>query len=45
MYPRAVNWVLYVLAELAIIAMDLAEVVGSAIALKLLFGIVGMRVV
>ncbi|KAG0282388.1 hypothetical protein BGZ96_000532 [Linnemannia gamsii] len=37
--PKYVNWVLYVLAELAIIACDLAEVIGSAIALNLLFKI------
>ncbi|KAF8928695.1 hypothetical protein BGZ52_003013 [Haplosporangium bisporale] len=37
--PKYVNWVLYVLAELAIIACDLAEVIGSAIALNLLFNI------
>ncbi|KAI8916703.1 natural resistance-associated macrophage protein-domain-containing protein [Powellomyces hirtus] len=33
------NLALYVLCELAIIATDVAEVVGTAIALKLLFGI------
>ncbi|KAF9425378.1 hypothetical protein BGZ94_007583 [Podila epigama] len=37
--PKYVNWILYILAELAIIACDLAEVIGSAIALKLLFNI------
>ncbi|KAF9180446.1 hypothetical protein BGZ51_006206 [Haplosporangium sp. Z 767] len=37
--PKYVNWILYVLAELAIIACDLAEVIGSAIALNLLFNI------
>ncbi|KAG0253894.1 hypothetical protein BG011_006111 [Mortierella polycephala] len=37
--PKYVNWVLYVLAELAIIACDLAEVIGSAVALNLLFNI------
>ncbi|KAF9111737.1 hypothetical protein BGX27_004525 [Mortierella sp. AM989] len=37
--PKYVNWVLYVLAELAIIACDIAEVIGSAIALNLLFKI------
>ncbi|MDQ3197312.1 MAG: Nramp family divalent metal transporter [Pseudomonadota bacterium] len=36
--PR-VSFVLWVLCELAIIACDLAEVIGSAIALNLLFGI------
>jgi manganese transport protein len=38
-YPRPVSWFLWVLAELAIAATDLAEVVGSAIGLQLLFGI------
>jgi manganese transport protein len=37
--PRHWNIVLYLLAELAIMATDLAEVIGSAIALKLLFGL------
>ncbi|KAF9435472.1 hypothetical protein BGZ76_006239 [Entomortierella beljakovae] len=37
--PKYVNWILYVLAELAIIACDIAEVIGSAIALNLLFKI------
>ncbi|KAF9161030.1 hypothetical protein DFQ27_008029 [Actinomortierella ambigua] len=37
--PKYINWILYVLAELAIVACDLAEVIGSAIALKLLFNI------
>ncbi|MEW5765663.1 MAG: Nramp family divalent metal transporter [Acidobacteriota bacterium] len=37
-YPRAVNLSLYGLCELAIAACDLAEVLGSAIALQLLFG-------
>lgn len=37
--PYRLNIVLYVLAELAIIATDLAEVVGTAIALEILFGI------
>ncbi|KAI8595213.1 natural resistance-associated macrophage protein-domain-containing protein [Dissophora ornata] len=37
--PKYVNWTLYVLAELAIIACDLAEVIGSAVALNLLFKI------
>lgn len=36
--PR-VNFVLWILCEIAIAACDLAELVGSAIALKLLFGI------
>lgn len=38
-YPRTVNFVLYVLAEIAIIATDLAEVIGMAIGLELLFHI------
>jgi manganese transport protein len=38
-YPMPVVWFLWVLCELAIAACDLAEVVGSAIALQLLFGI------
>lgn len=38
-YPRAANYALYVLAELAIAACDLAEVLGMAIGLNLLLGI------
>jgi manganese transport protein len=38
-YPRSVGIVLWLACEAAIIACDLAEVVGTAIALKLLFGI------
>ena len=38
-YPAFVNIPLYVLAEIAITATDLAEVLGSAIALQLLFGL------
>jgi len=38
-YPRAVNLALYLFAELAIASCDLAEVIGSAIALNLLFGL------
>jgi len=38
-YPRPLAWFLWVLCEIAIAACDLAEVVGSAIALQLLFGI------
>lgn len=38
-YPSPVRWVLWALCELAIIACDLAEVIGTAIALQLLFGI------
>ena len=38
-YPKPVGYVLWFICELAIIACDLAEVIGTAIALKLLFGI------
>ncbi len=38
-YPRWLVWPLWVLAELAICATDLAEVIGTAIGLNLLFGI------
>jgi len=38
-YPRPVNVMLWVLAEIAIAATDLAEVIGTVIALKLLFGL------
>src|SRR3954464_12920581 len=38
-YPQPVVWFLWILCETAIAACDLAEVVGSAIALQLLFGI------
>ena len=38
-YPRAVSYVLWVLCELAIAACDLAEVLGAAIGLNLLFHI------
>ncbi len=38
-YPPAVNIILYALAEIAIAACDLAEVLGMAIGLNLLFGI------
>src|SRR5512134_578116 len=38
-YSRPVSFVLWVLCEIAIAACDLAEVLGSAIALNLLFGI------
>src|SRR5271165_4111640 len=37
-YSRGVNGVLWVMAEIAIAACDLAEVLGTIIALKLLFG-------
>src|ERR1700743_733689 len=36
-YPRFVNFWLYILAQLAIIACDLAEIIGMAIGLNLLF--------
>jgi manganese transport protein len=38
-YSRPTVWFLWILCELAIAACDLAEVVGSAIGLQLLFGI------
>ena len=38
-YSRPVSFCLWVLCEIAIAACDLAEVIGSAIALNLLFGI------
>jgi manganese transport protein len=38
-FPRLVSWPLWALAELAICATDLAEVIGTAIGLNLLFGI------
>ena len=38
-YPRAVAWPLWLLTEIAICATDLAEVIGTAIGLNLLFGI------
>lgn len=37
-YPRGMNFILYLLAEIAIAACDLAEVLGMAIGLQLLFG-------
>jgi manganese transport protein len=37
-FPKAVSWPLWAFAELAICATDLAEVIGTAIALNLLFG-------
>jgi NRAMP (natural resistance-associated macrophage protein) metal ion transporters len=36
---RAMGFVLWIITELAIMATDIAEIIGSAIALKLLFGI------
>mgnify|MGYP001240543162 FL=1 len=38
-YPSYVNYPLYVLAQIAIIACDLAEIIGMAIGLNLLFGL------
>jgi len=38
-FPRAVSWPLWVLAEIAICSTDLAEVIGTAIGLNLLFGV------
>ncbi len=38
-YPRFVNFCLYILAQIAIIACDLAEIIGMAIGLKLLFNL------
>ena len=38
-FPRAINLLLWVACEIAIIACNLAEVIGAAIALKLLFGV------
>src|SRR3712207_9250450 len=38
-FPRPVNAALWLLAEIAICATDLAELIGTAIALQLLFGI------
>jgi manganese transport protein len=38
-YPPVINFALWVLCEIAIIACDLAEVIGTAIALQLLFGL------
>ena len=39
MYPAGINFILYLLAEIAIAACDLAEVLGMAIGLNLLLGI------
>src|SRR4249920_3876274 len=38
-FPRYVSWPLWVLTEIAICATDLAEVIGTAIGLNLLFGV------
>ncbi len=39
LYPKGVNFIFYLLAELAIAACDLAEVLGMAIGLQMLLGI------
>jgi manganese transport protein len=38
-YPKAINFVLYIFAEIAIAACDLAEVLGMAIGIQLLTGL------
>src|SRR5438874_8082479 len=38
-FSRAVSWPLWAIAEIAICATDLAEVIGTAIGLNLLFGV------
>ncbi|MFA5245857.1 MAG: Nramp family divalent metal transporter [Pedobacter sp.] len=38
-YPSYINFPLYILAQIAIIACDLAEIIGMAIGLNLLFGL------
>src|SRR5260370_40212067 len=38
-FPRAVSWGLWIQAELIAMATDLAEFVGAALALNLLFGV------
>lgn len=38
-YSKFINYILYILAEIAIAACDLAEVLGMAIGINLLFGI------
>jgi manganese transport protein len=38
-YPIAISYILWILSELAIVACDLAEVIGAAIGLNLLFKI------
>jgi manganese transport protein len=38
-YPAPVAWFLWFMAEIAIVATDIAEVIGTAIGLKLLFGL------
>src|SRR5713226_1431110 len=38
-YPRSAAFALWILSEIAVAACDLAEVIGTVIALKLLFGL------
>ncbi|WP_185871914.1 Nramp family divalent metal transporter [Blattabacterium cuenoti] len=38
-YPPYINFMLWILCEIAIAACDLAEIIGSVLALKLLFGV------
>ncbi len=38
-YPRVINFILYILAEIAIAACDLAEVLGMALGIQLLTGL------
>lgn len=38
-FPKPVAWILWLLAEIAIIATDIAEVIGTAIGLNLIFGL------
>jgi manganese transport protein len=38
-YPKKINYILWILTEVAIAATDLAEIIGSAVGLYLLFGI------
>lgn len=38
-YPAPVAWFLWIMAEIAIVATDVAEVIGTAIGLNLLFGL------
>jgi manganese transport protein len=38
-YPKAINFILYILAEVAIAACDLAEVLGMALGIQLLTGL------
>ncbi|WP_153505601.1 Nramp family divalent metal transporter [Cumulibacter manganitolerans] len=38
-YPRPVSWALWAIAEIIVVLTDLAEFIGGAIALNLLFGV------